>query len=233
MPRIEPWDNLPANVRQHLVDRWYKDFGSFKICGRGLYPKTFLLRGQPAKGEAPVARLDSVRRAPCSGATMTITTIARLLTIGLAVAVAAWPASLRTVDHHPASDATSVPKLMHTCLITKNVNQLIQFYEPILALKAQRSGEDYAEFSTPVGVLAIFSAAAQEKYIPGSAIPASNKSMILEFQVADVDKEYARLQSLVKTWVKPPTTQPWGTRSTYFRDPDGNLVDFYAPPESQ
>jgi len=80
MPRIESWDNLPANVRQHLMDRmrertisiadlnqlrlwiatqpevpdgdWYKDFGSFKICGRGSYPKTFLLRSQPAKGKA-------------------------------------------------------------------------------------------------------------------------------------------------------------------------------------
>jgi len=30
---------------------WYKDFGSFKICGRGGLAKTFLLRGQAAKGE--------------------------------------------------------------------------------------------------------------------------------------------------------------------------------------
>ena len=30
---------------------WYKDFGSFKVCGEGQYPKTFLLKGQPAKGE--------------------------------------------------------------------------------------------------------------------------------------------------------------------------------------
>jgi len=29
-----------------------KDFGSFKICGEGKYPKTFLLRGQPAHGDA-------------------------------------------------------------------------------------------------------------------------------------------------------------------------------------
>jgi hypothetical protein len=28
-----------------------KDFGSFKVCGEGKYPKTFLLRGQIAKGE--------------------------------------------------------------------------------------------------------------------------------------------------------------------------------------
>jgi hypothetical protein len=80
MPKIARWDNLPAGVRQHLIERmgdrsisvsdlnqlrlWietqpevpedecYKDFGSFKICGRGSYPKTFLLRGQIAKGEA-------------------------------------------------------------------------------------------------------------------------------------------------------------------------------------
>lgn len=80
MPKIERWDSLPENVRNHLVDRmrdrsisiadlnqlrlwiesqpevpkghWYKDFGSFKICGQGSYPKTFLLRSQPAKGEA-------------------------------------------------------------------------------------------------------------------------------------------------------------------------------------
>jgi hypothetical protein len=80
MPKIEKWSSLPPRVRQHLIDRmrdraisiadlnhlrlwielepetpegdWYKDFGSFKICGRGPFPKTFLLRGQIAKGEA-------------------------------------------------------------------------------------------------------------------------------------------------------------------------------------
>jgi hypothetical protein len=30
---------------------WFKDFGSFKICGEGRFPKTFLLKYQPAKGE--------------------------------------------------------------------------------------------------------------------------------------------------------------------------------------
>jgi len=105
----------------------------------------------------------------------------------------------------------------------------VQFYESVLALKPKRTGEDYAEFPTGVGVLAIFSEDAQERYIPGSAAAANNNSVVLEFRVADVDQEYRRLQSLVKTWVKPPSTQPWGTRSVYCRDPDGNLVDFYAP----
>ncbi|MGC1491661.1 MAG: VOC family protein [Candidatus Acidiferrum sp.] len=125
------------------------------------------------------------------------------------------------------------PVLMNTCLITTNVGQLANFYEGVLGIKPQRSGEDYAEFRTGVGVLAIFSAAAQEKYIPDSTNPASNRTAILEFKVADVDREYGRLQPLVKTWVKQPTTQPWGTRSVYFRDPDGNLVDFYMPAKTR
>jgi uncharacterized glyoxalase superfamily protein PhnB len=134
---------------------------------------------------------------------------------------------------HPQSSkegsGSEIPVLQSTCLISADVRRLVEFYEPILNRKANWSGEDYAEFPTRAGVLAIFSAAAQEKYIPGSAEPATNRSVILEFKVADVDAEYRRLLPLVKTWMKPPTTQPWGTRSIYLRDPDGNLVDFYSP----
>jgi catechol 2,3-dioxygenase-like lactoylglutathione lyase family enzyme len=131
----------------------------------------------------------------------------------------------QNADHGPA--------LLHTCLITSNVKRLVDFYEPVLNLKAKWSGNDYAEFVTGVGVLAIFSADAQEKYIPGSAEAAKNRSLILEFEVDNVDEEYRRLESLVKVWVKPPTTQPWGTRSVYFRDLDGNLVDFYTPAKAR
>jgi catechol 2,3-dioxygenase-like lactoylglutathione lyase family enzyme len=130
-------------------------------------------------------------------------------------------------------DAGRTPRLVNTCVITNNVKQLVDFYESILVLKAKWSGENYAEFPTGVGVLAIFSAEAQEKYIPGSTEAARKKNVILEFRVADVDQEYRRLHSLVKDWVKPPSTQPWGTRSVYFRDPDGNLVDFYTPAKAQ
>jgi hypothetical protein len=37
--------------RTSLQGRWFKDFGSFKLCGEGKYPKTFLLAGQAAMGE--------------------------------------------------------------------------------------------------------------------------------------------------------------------------------------
>jgi len=78
MPKIQ-WSDLPPDLREHLFDRvrerqisiddlyrlklwresgpeapdgpWFKDFGSFKICGEGQFPKTFLLHGQSAKGK--------------------------------------------------------------------------------------------------------------------------------------------------------------------------------------
>jgi hypothetical protein len=31
--------------------KWYKDFGSFKLCGEGAYPKTFLEMGQAPDGK--------------------------------------------------------------------------------------------------------------------------------------------------------------------------------------
>lgn len=134
---------------------------------------------------------------------------------------------------HMVLDKERVPSLMNVCLVSRDVPRLVAFYAPVLRIKPQWSGTDYVEFRSSVGVLAIFSFAAQEKYIPGVIDPANNRSAILEFKVDDADGEYARLQNLVKDWVKPPTTQPWGTRSIYFRDPDGNLVDFFTPVKAQ
>lgn len=78
MPKIQ-WTTLPPALRAPLFDRlrerkiavedlhqlklrreseptapdglWWKDFGSFEVCGEGEYPKTFLRRAQTAKGQ--------------------------------------------------------------------------------------------------------------------------------------------------------------------------------------
>ena len=78
MPKIQ-WDQLPGEKWRHLRERaqerkiseqdlfelaewkaldpdvpngeWYKDFGTFKLCGKGRYPSTFLLVGQAARGK--------------------------------------------------------------------------------------------------------------------------------------------------------------------------------------
>jgi len=146
------------------------------------------------------------------------------LTTALAVSM---QRSLESSATPPAQNSS--PTLTNTCLITNDVKRLTSFYAQALEMEPHKVDDTYVEFRTGTAVLAIFAAEAQEKYIPGSAKAGQNNSTILEFKVTDVDHEYVRLQGLVKTWVKKPTTQPWGTRSIYFRDPDGNLVDFFVP----
>jgi len=124
-------------------------------------------------------------------------------------------------------NAADQPVLVNTCLITNRVSEMVRFYKRVLRVEPRQVNDRYAEFSTGTGVLALFSAEAQESYIPGSAQAAKNRSVILEFHVQNVDVEYERLSTFVESWVKKPATTPWGTRSFYFRDPDGNLVDFW------
>lgn len=53
--------------------------------------------------------------------------------------------------------------------------------------------------------------------------------MITEFLVDDVDRVHRDLTGYVTEVVAEPTTMPWGNRSLLFRDPDGNLVNFFTP----
>ncbi|MFL6051878.1 MAG: VOC family protein [Actinoallomurus sp.] len=59
--------------------------------------------------------------------------------------------------------------------------------------------------------------------------PAANQSVIIEFRVDDVDRDYENLKQFDIEFVNEPTTQPWANRSLLFRDPDGNLVNFFTP----
>jgi catechol 2,3-dioxygenase-like lactoylglutathione lyase family enzyme len=140
--------------------------------------------------------------------------------VSLKFACCAAIATLVVAPHPPA--------LTNTCLVTSRFSQLVDFYEHVLGVPAQRTGTQYAEFHTGSAVLAIFDQAAQEAYIPGSTQPEHNASSIVEFRVDDVDAEFTRLQTIVHVWVKRPAVTPWHTRSFYFRDPDGNLVDFFS-----
>jgi hypothetical protein len=55
---------------------------------------------------------------------------------------------------------------------------------------------------------------------------------IIEFIVDDVDRMHENLTGFVEDFVNEPTTMPWGNRSLLFRDPDGNLVNCFAPVSS-
>jgi predicted enzyme related to lactoylglutathione lyase len=114
-------------------------------------------------------------------------------------------------------------------VITADVARLADFYEKATGVPASRLSEDFAEVTTARATLAIGSTRTVPLFAPGAASPAGNHSVIIEFLVDDVDRVYQNLAGLVTDFVNEPTTMPWGNRSLLFRDPDGNLVNFFTP----
>lgn len=67
-----------------------------------------------------------------------------------------------------------------------------------------------------------------ESMAPLSMQGAGYGSVIVGFEVRAVDAEFETLKRLDVEFVKPPATHPWGTRSLWFRDPDGNIIKFFT-----
>lgn len=113
------------------------------------------------------------------------------------------------------------------CLVTKDVSKLSDFYK--IVLQAEADGDDTFTMITTQGAeLSIYSEEGMEQMAPGSMQNSGRGKYTLEFEVEDVDKEYERLKITNIIFVKLPTTQPWGRRSVWFRDPDGNIINFFA-----
>ena len=121
-------------------------------------------------------------------------------------------------------------KLASTRIVTKDVPALARFYEGVTGVSPV-GNEDFVEVRTSGSVLAICSERSVMKDNASAAVSGENRSLILEFEVENVDAEEARLKPLIDKWVLGPTTQPWGNRSMLFRDPDGNLINVYTLPK--
>jgi predicted enzyme related to lactoylglutathione lyase len=114
-------------------------------------------------------------------------------------------------------------------IITGDVARLAGFYERATGVQASWASEDFAELTTSSATLAIASTRTVPLFAPGAARPAENNTVIIEYLVDDVDGVHQNLAGFVEDFVNEPTTMPWGNRSLLFRDPDGNLVNFFTP----
>lgn len=121
-------------------------------------------------------------------------------------------------------------------IITDDVDRLAHFYELVTGSPAARPAPVFAEFRTQSATLAIGSTATVAMLGDRAPRPGSDASVIIEFQVQDVDAEFARIRNdgaAADVVVMEPTTMPWGNRSAIVRDPDGNLVNLFSRPEAR
>ena len=115
-------------------------------------------------------------------------------------------------------------------IITADIKRLAGFYEQITGIPVRMYTEDYGELKTAACTLAMGSTRTLQLFGGDVARPSENHSAILEFRVGDVDVEYRRLVEVIgNSLVQEPKTMPWGNRSLLFRDPDGNLINFFTP----
>ena len=114
-------------------------------------------------------------------------------------------------------------------MITADIKRLVRFFEDATGTTAKWATDDFAEVISESFTLAIGSTRTLAFFGDGVAEPAANKSMIIEFLVENVDDHYEMIKGLTSEIVQKPTTMPWGNRSLLFRDPDGNLINFFTP----
>jgi uncharacterized glyoxalase superfamily protein PhnB len=119
-------------------------------------------------------------------------------------------------------------KFASTRLVAADIKALVDFYERITGQTAEWLAPVFAEIVTPCATIAFGSVEMVALFKEGSAEPAANRTAIIEFQVDDVDTEFARLKDKVEV-VHEPKMMPWGNRAAQFRDPEGTLVGMYTP----
>ncbi|WP_428657708.1 VOC family protein [Runella sp.] len=120
-------------------------------------------------------------------------------------------------------------KLVSLRIITADIKRLVQFFEDATGITAKWATDDFAEVISDSFTLAIGSTRTLAFFGDDVAEPVNNRSIIIEFLVENVDDNYEVIKGLTSEIVQKPTTMPWGNRSLLFRDPDGNLINFFTP----
>jgi catechol 2,3-dioxygenase-like lactoylglutathione lyase family enzyme len=124
-------------------------------------------------------------------------------------------------------------KLALVTIVTANLEQMRTFYQEVLQIEPQTYRGNYVEFGLETGTLALWRQSELEAFGIRPMRGAANHSVLIEFTVEDVDEAYARLKGLQMEWVQELTTQPWGHRAFYVRDPDGNVLNFHTVVEER
>ena len=124
----------------------------------------------------------------------------------------------------------------HVRLMVDDFNTCFRFYLEKLGLATTypaHSSGPYAEFALGSDTyLGLFERRLMQDALDVQdrhPLQRSDDRVALCFEVADVDVEAARLAAAgVEIAVAPRDHEPWGMRTTYVRDPAGNLIELYS-----
>ena len=122
----------------------------------------------------------------------------------------------------------TIRNLDYTVLFVRDMPRMRHFYEETLQLPLHRTlGPQWIEYRLADTTLALTE---RGMMFDDPASAPGTLRVQLAFRVApdDVARCEAELQALGVVIERPTTDQPWGHRTLFVRDPDGNVVEFYA-----
>ncbi len=127
-----------------------------------------------------------------------------------------------------ASPFQSIRAIDYTVIIVRDMAAMRRFYEDVLRFPLTRElSAGWIEYQIGGNTLALSRPGRTAKDAP---VPAGSAALQLAFKVAadDVDRCADELVRQGVDLLEPPTNQPFGHRTLFFRDPDGNLLEVYA-----
>ncbi|MBR1129935.1 VOC family protein [Bradyrhizobium iriomotense] len=116
----------------------------------------------------------------------------------------------------------------YTVIFVRDMAAMRRFYEDVLAFPLSRElSPNWIEYALGSNTLAL---ASPSRTATDPPTPAGSASLQLAFKVsaAEVDQCADELVRQGVALLSPPTDQPFGHRTLFFRDPDGNLLEVYA-----
>jgi catechol 2,3-dioxygenase-like lactoylglutathione lyase family enzyme len=129
---------------------------------------------------------------------------------------------------HPTSPFQAIRAIDYTVIFVRDMAAMRAFYEGILAFRLLRElSPGWIEYQLGGNTLVLARPSRTAKDVP---TPAGSASLQLAFKVSppDVDRCADELVRQGVDLLSPPTDQPFGHRTLFFRDSDGNLLEVYA-----
>lgn len=123
---------------------------------------------------------------------------------------------------------TAIRQLDYTIIFARDMSRMRAFYRDIMRFSVDHElGPKWIAFRIGSNLLALTQ---RGLVFDDPAPPPGALSVQLAFRVppGDVDRCATELADAGVSIVGPPTDQPWGHRTLFFRDPEGNVLEIYA-----
>ena len=116
-------------------------------------------------------------------------------------------------------------------LLVNDMGRMIRFYRDVLGFEIRENEDAKNVYLVKDGTLFLlygrkdFEKLTSHEYEYVKGLNGHFELALYVDTFDEVDEAYARIVEKGGTGVMKPTTEPWGQRTCYIRDPEGNLIE--------